>query len=69
MAGLVGAVELYLYAGLAVAAAFLTIGVGRVDPSAAGSYFFRALAMPGVVVLWPIVLIRWAQLELRGRNR
>ena len=59
---------LYGYAGMAVAAAFLLIGVDRVDPSAKGSYFFRVLAIPGVVALWPIVLIRWVQLETRRRD-
>lgn len=69
MAELVGAVEIYLYIGVAVAAVFLTVGVGRVDASASGSYFFRAVAFPGVVVLWPVVLLRWLQLEMTAGDR
>lgn len=66
---LVEAVEIYGWIGLGVAALFLSVGVGRVDPSARGSYGFRVLAIPGVVVLWPVVLIRWAQLEARRAGR
>lgn len=64
---IIGALEIYGWIGLAVAAVFLAIGVDRVDESARGSYFFRIAVFPGVVALWPIVLIRWAQLELRRR--
>ena len=31
----------------------------RVDPEAAGSYVFRALLVPGLTLLWPLVLARW----------
>jgi hypothetical protein len=47
--------------GLAFAAAFVTFGVSRVDPVAAGSTRgFRAIIIPGVVALWPLLLFRWA---------
>jgi len=52
--------ELYLWAGAAVAAAFLLWGVDRFDASARGAYLFRLLVLPGVVGLWPLVLWRWA---------
>lgn len=58
----------YGWAGLAVAAVFLTLGVGRVDDSARGAYAARIVLIPGVIVLWPVVLVRWAQLELRKRR-
>ncbi len=61
-------VEVYGFAGMAVAALFLTIGIDRVDPSARGSYMFRPLIAPGVVVLWPLVLLRWLALE-RGATQ
>ena len=67
-AAMVALLEAYGWIGLAVAAAFLLIGVDRVDPSSRGSYMFRAVVFPGVVALWPVVLIRWAQLEIRRRN-
>lgn len=60
--------EWWGWIGLAVAIPFLTLGVDRIDPSARGSYLFRVLILPGVVMLWPIVLLRWAQLE-RRRSR
>ncbi|GAB4537528.1 MAG: hypothetical protein Tsb0019_38700 [Roseibium sp.] len=56
----------YLVAGAVVAAAFLVIGIDRVDPSARGSYAFRPLLVPGICLIWPLVLYRWARLEKHG---
>ena len=53
--------------GLAVAAAFLLVGIDRVDEAAHGAYAVRPLLLPGLVVLWPVVAIRWAMLENRRR--
>ena len=50
-------------AGAVVAVLFLAIGVGRVDENAAGSYIFRVLLIPGIILVWPLVLWRWAVLE------
>jgi hypothetical protein len=58
--------RLWLVAGLLTAAAFLTVGIDRVDPSARGAFAFRPLLVPGVLLLWPLVLWRWAALERRG---
>ena len=55
----------YGIAGIAVALAFLLWGLDRIDPAAAGAYAFRPLLFPGVVLLWPVVAIRWAVLERR----
>ena len=71
---LVWLATLWLYAGGAVAIAFLLFGVDRVMASARGAYAFRPLLVPGVVLLWPLVLWRWLQLEkqdttLTGRYR
>lgn len=63
---LLTALNWYGWAGAAVAAVFLSVGIGRIDDSAAGAYGARLALIPGVIVLWPVVLIRWAQLELRG---
>lgn len=68
-AGFLDAAQLYGWIGLGVALLFLTIGVGRVDPSARGAYAARALLAPSVVLLWPVVLLRWIQLELRGLSK
>ena len=49
----------YGLAGLVVAAAFLFRGLDRIDPAARGAYAFRPLLVPGLVLLWPLVLWRW----------
>ncbi len=66
--GIVTAAEVYGWIGLAVAAVFLLWGVDRVVPAARGAYAFRPLVVPGVVLLWPLVLWRWWRLE-RGSTR
>ncbi len=65
-AGIIMGVEIYAWIGLAVAAVFLLWGVERVVPAARGAYVFRPLAIPGVVLLWPLVLWRWWRLERGG---
>ncbi len=45
--------------GLAVAAAFLAFGLDRIDNSARGSLAFRPLLVPGLVLLWPVVIAKW----------
>ncbi|MEM9779442.1 MAG: hypothetical protein AAF813_05965 [Pseudomonadota bacterium] len=62
-AGLITLAEYWLWAGAAVAAVFLTIGIDRIDEDARGTYIFRPLLVPGVLLLWPVVLWRWAVLE------
>jgi hypothetical protein len=55
-------------AGAAVAAAFLLGGgIERVEPAARGAYAVRPLLLPGIVLLWPLVLWRWVALIRRGR--
>jgi hypothetical protein len=49
-------------AGFVVALAFVLYGIDRIDPAAKGAYAVRPLLMPGLVVLWPLVLARWATL-------
>lgn len=67
MAALILAIyEGYLWAGLAVAAVFLTVGLGRVAPDARGSFMFRPLLIPGIALLWPAVIARWVALERGG---
>ena len=56
----------YLTAGLVLALFFVVFGIDRVTPQARGSWLFRLLVIPGVVGLWPLVLVRWIRLE---RNR
>lgn len=57
----------YGAAGIVLALAFLLWGIDQVDPTATGAYAFRPLLMPGLVLLWPVVAVRWAILARRGR--
>jgi len=68
-----GVARFYSLIGLAVAAAFLLYGIERVTEGAKGAWVFRPLLIPGLVLIWPIVLWRWAAIELgwddwRGRH-
>jgi hypothetical protein len=45
--------------GAVVAAVFLAIGMDRIDEDARGAYAFRVLLIPGILVIWPLVLWRW----------
>jgi len=56
-------IKAYAAAGGVLASLFLTIGIDRIDPAARGSIAFRVLLIPGLVLLWPIVLARWVQLH------
>lgn len=62
---LLGGVRLYLLLGALFALPFVLFGVQRMDPAARhGSYGFRLMIVPGVVLLWPLLAARW----LRGRG-
>ena len=70
---LVGWARAYGLVGLAVAAAFLLWGIERVAEGARGAWVFRPLLIPGLVLIWPIVLWRWAVIGFgrdnwRGRH-
>lgn len=60
--------RIYLITGGIVAALFLVIGIDRVEPSARGSYAFRPLLIPGICLIWPLVLYRWLTLEKHGED-
>lgn len=59
--------EIWSWIGAAVALVFLTIGIDRIDENARGAYVFRTLLVPAVILIWPLVLWRWAVLET-GRD-
>ena len=61
-------VSVYGWIGLGVGVVFLFLGIDRVDENARGAYVFRPLLLPGVVLIWPIVLWRWFLLET-GRDQ
>lgn len=56
----------YSLIGAAVAAVFLTIGIDRLDEDARGAYAFRPLLIPGILLIWPLVLWRWLREETRA---
>jgi len=65
-AAIVQFVTIWLAIGIVVGVAFLFLGIGRVDASARGSYAFRPLLLPGLALLWPIVILRWVALSRRA---
>jgi hypothetical protein len=52
------AAALYVVPGLVVAAAFVMVGVTRVQPQPVTGGA-RVLLFPAAAALWPYVLIRW----------
>lgn len=59
-AWIVAAVGAYAAIGFVFAAAFVTRGVGALDPVAKNSgWGFRALLFPGTVAFWPLLAKRW----------
>ena len=60
---LVAGMQTWGIIGAVVAAVFLTIGIERIDEDARGAYFFRPLLIPGVLLIWPLVLWRWWRIE------
>jgi hypothetical protein len=63
---IVSMVQTYLILGLLFAASFVLFLANRIDPSAKGSTWgFRVLVIPGVALLWPLLLIRL----LRGQQQ
>jgi hypothetical protein len=58
--GLLVVIAVYALIGIIVALAFVSVGVGRVDPAARhGTLGFRVLIFPGAAALWPLMLIKW----------
>jgi hypothetical protein len=56
---IVDCVTAWLAIGSLVGVAFLFVGIDRVDDAARGAYAFRPLLLPGLVLLWPFVVLRW----------
>jgi len=50
--------ELYAIIGAVVAAWFLLLRLDDIDQAAHGAYAFRPLLIPGLMLLWPLVLLR-----------
>lgn len=56
---IVGLMQIWGGLGLIVAIAFLAFGISRIDEDARGAIAFRPLLLPGLILLWPVVLWRW----------
>lgn len=52
-------VKIWAGIGALVAIPFLTFGMDRLDEDARGAYVFRPLLVPGILLIWPLVLWRW----------
>ena len=59
---LIFAAKAWALAGGLTACAFLFFGIDRIDPGARRSYAFRPLLIPGIILLWPLVIARWVLL-------
>jgi len=57
---IIGTLAGYLVLGLVFALIFVTRGVAAIDPAASGMpRLVRLLIVPGVAVLWPLMLWKW----------
>jgi hypothetical protein len=53
-------VALYAAAGAVFALLFLSLGLTRIDNGAKDAgLVFRLMILPGVIALWPLMLVRW----------
>jgi hypothetical protein len=50
----------YAVTGTLVAIAFVLFQIERKDPGAHGAFAFRPLLLPGLILLWPLVILRWS---------
>ena len=62
-------VAVYLAAGLLFAIPFVIKGVTQIDESAIGSKWgFRLIIIPGVIVFWPVLLMKWMRIPAASTN-
>ncbi|KZK75536.1 hypothetical protein PsW64_05444 [Pseudovibrio sp. W64] len=66
--GIILIAQIYCVIGLVVALAFISFGLGRVELAARGAFLFRLQIIPGLILLWPIVIVRWIALERSGEK-
>ena len=53
-------IALYAAVGAVFALVFLLLGLNRIDHGAKGAGLgFRLMILPGLIALWPLMLIRW----------
>ena len=57
---ILNAAALYAAAGGIFSLAFLALGLSRIDNGAKDAgLLFRLAILPGLIALWPLMLIRW----------
>lgn len=57
---ILGVMAIYAAVGAVFATLFLSLGLNRIDKGAKGAGLgFRLLIIPGLIALWPLMLIRW----------
>ena len=61
---IVEAARIWLWIGAGVAVLFLGFGMAMVDEDADGAFAFRPLLVPGILLIWPLVLWRWGRLAM-----
>ncbi len=62
-------VGIYLIFGFVFAFAFVIKGVKKIDESAQGSTVgFRVIIIPGVIVLWVLLLKKWLNANKEKRH-
>lgn len=50
----------YLAVGLLLGGGYLLVGAKRMDAAADGaSFWFRLIALPGAIAVWPFLAARW----------
>lgn len=56
------ALLVYLIVGACLAPLIATRGLRRIDPLTESSTLgFRLLVLPGVVLLWPVLVLKWSR--------
>jgi len=56
---------IYLALGVLFVIPFLMKGLNKIDEGANGSTIgFKIIIIPGVIVLWPMLLSKWVKLNL-----
>lgn len=61
---------LYLVAGVLFAVFFLSNGIKKVDPTTNGSSLgFRIIILPGIIVLWPVLLHQWMKIKMLSHDK
>lgn len=70
MSGILVAAMAYAAVGVLFSGAFIARGLTKVDPKAlGGTWAFRLMILPGVVALWPVLVLKWRRASASGIHR